>query len=295
MTLVVGQQFFQGIVMIADSRASVLGGGKIIPWRDNTQKIFRLQEHLFIGFAGDIEFAGSIIAFLIKQINERRKLGQLHLFYSKAPKLIKYAYKVLSDKFGEKRLVSFMVGGVDFRRPAPVKDSRGKVTSYLSIYDKKLFKLESPEFEMQASSIPNNPILIMGSGEPALVGLERDFEKLQFGINPSLPLSFHASLIGMTLRNKAKKLGIDTVGGLFQIMTIDNNGSRFLGYKSRSNFEIGEEEKNDELDVELIVKNGRLIQKNLISGKESLLLWPPEVLEIKDPSTDLFADIDGGI
>lgn len=71
MTLIYGQQFIDGIIITADSRASKLNPtGKYDPWKDNTQKIFRIKGHLFVSFCGDIDFAGSIISFLINEVRK---------------------------------------------------------------------------------------------------------------------------------------------------------------------------------------------------------------------------------
>ena len=101
-------------------------------------------------------------------------------------------------------------------------------------------------------------------------------------------LYFQAFLIDLILRRKIKELGIDTVGGLSQILIIEPKSSGFLQYKGKSDLD----DSTDILDIELIIKNDRLVQHNLITGKETPLLFPPEVMKIKDPESDLFADLD---
>ena len=78
-----------------------------------------------------------------------------------------------------------------------------------------------------------------------------------------LPLFFQASVIEHGLKEKIKELGIETVGGLFQMVTIDLNGSTFHQYKTRS-----PDNTSDELALKLIIKNGRDVQCNLKTGKE---------------------------
>ena len=287
MTLIAGQLFFQGLVLIADSRASTIKNGKIVPWRDNTQKIFLLSSHLGIGFAGDIEFAGSIISFLSSQIEKRPLLRNLHVFYSKGPKLIRYAYKILSEKTGEKRPVGFIVASLDPNRPEPIKNEIGQITGHIGIYDKKLFKISFPEDSFEEAKLILMPSLVLGSGEPAVRGKEDSLKKLLF-CSAMNSLYFQAFLIDLILRRKMKELGIDTVGGLSQILIIEPKSSGFLQYKGKSDLD----DSTDILDIELIIKNDRLVQHNLITGKETPLLFPPEVMKIKDPESDLFADLD---
>lgn len=285
MTVVIGQHFFQGIVVIADSRSSIQRDGSAIPWRDNTQKIFFLAGNLIISFAGDVEFAGTIISFIARQIEVKPKLGLLNVFVDKCPKLIKYAYDILTKEKGE-RPVSFILAGMDSSRPEQIKDEQGKLIGYTGIYDKKILKISSPYFTPQYVTV-SNPFVVMGSGALGVKGLEADFKKMQFG--QELPsLDYQASLMEIALRNKIRSLGISTVGGLSQIAIIDNQGPRFQQYKGkRQPFDAGD------LDVEMLIKNGRFIQRDLKTGKEVMLLYPPEVLSIKEDKSDLFAEFEG--
>jgi hypothetical protein len=287
MTLVVAQELFQGIVIIADSRASIMKNGEYTPWKDNTQKIFRLYKHLFISFSGDIEFAGSIIGFLLRQVAQRPKIGNIHIFHNKGPKLIRYAYEFLSQKRGYYPPLEFIIAGMDFTRPTKIKNEDGSVSN-LAIFDKVLFKFSCPDFSTEEATVVGSPILVMGSGDPAIGEKEREaLKKMQFDIRADLPLVFQASVMEYGIKEKIKELGIKTVGGLFQMVTIDLNGSTFHQYKTKSSNHI-----SDELDLELIIRNGRYIQRNLKTGKEIPLLIPPEVIKIKDPSVELFADLE---
>jgi len=288
MTVVLGQQFLQGVILMADCRASIQNGGSITPWRDNTQKVFFLDKHLIIGFAGDIDTAGSIIAFLGRQVHDRPKLGNIHIFARKAPALIKYAYEELSQnkKVGD---VAFIVAGVDFNRPERVLDVAGKVTGHMPSFDRKVFKLSSPDFLIHDTSVLESPIAIIGSGTPALTEeLEKSFKGLQFSFALAGSLAISATTISGILMSKAREVGIESVGGLMQIAVIENSGSGFVPYKSRS-----DSHKGPHLDLELSINaDGRFVQKNLITGAEVLVLSPPEVVQIKDPAIQLFADLE---
>lgn len=284
MTVVLGHHFFQGIVVVADSRSTLQKKGSIVALKDNAQKIFFLTPNIIIGFAGDIEFAGSIIPFLVQQIKIRPRLNLLNNFVLKSPKLIRYAYNILAKKKGH-RPIGFIIAGLDPSRPAPVKDKDGHVTGHLGIYDKKIFKISAPSF-IPIYANAADPIVIMGSGEPGIVGLEEDFRKMQFGqVLPSL--GFQAAIISTALMEKIKSLGISTVGGLAQIAIIDTMSSRFQPYQGKRD-PYGQ----GDLDVEMLIRNGRFIQKDLKTGKEMMLLYPPEVLQIKEEENDLFAELD---
>ncbi|MDD5031648.1 MAG: hypothetical protein PHR36_01220 [Patescibacteria group bacterium] len=283
MTVVISQHFFQGVVVIADSRSSKQENGVIIPWKDNTQKIFFLTPNLIISFSGDVEFAGTIISFIAEQIKIRPKLGLLNIFIGKGPKLIKYAYNKLVEEKGI-HSISFIIAGIDFSRPDQVKDEKGNVVGHVGIYDKKIFIVSSPSFNPRFASV-TNPFVIMGSGKLGIEGLEEDFKKMQFG--QVLPLDYHAILMEIALRGKIRSLGISTVGGLSQIAIIDNRGPHFLPYKGKR-----DPSAPGGLDVEMLVKDGRFIQKDLKTGKEVILLYPPEVINIKEDKSDLFAEIE---
>lgn len=238
---------------------------------------------IIIGFAGDIEFAGTIISFLARQIKIRPRLGLLNTFAEKSPKLIRYAYNILVKEKGH-HSIGFIIAGLDHSRPAQVKDKDGHVTDYIDIYDKKIFKISAPLF-IPIHVTVNNPLVIIGSGEPGIKGLEEDFKKMQFGkVLPSL--DFQAAIMSTSLMEKIKSLGISSVGGLAQIAIIDDQGPRFQQYQGKRN-PYGQ----GELDVEMLIRNGRFIQKDLKTGKEVMLLYPPEVLEIKEEESDLFAEL----
>ena len=280
MTVIYGQEFMQGIVMIADSRASKSDK----PWADNTQKIFRLGGHLFISFCGDIDFAGSIIEFLITQINHKKELSNPHIFFRKGPKLIKYAYDYLVLKSQRKPDIGFIVAGMDYDRPERVMEN-GKVTGYISnIFDKKTFKIYSPNFIPEEANFFKKPILALGSGAFLVNKFENDFKRLSNfgGIGP---LHYHAMIISGAIKEEAEKAGETSVGGLFQIVVIDTEGSRFVPYKSRSS------ENNDPnfLDLEMTMRDGRWVQRHLKTNKEVFLLHPPEVIKVNDDSAELFA------
>jgi hypothetical protein len=283
MTVVIAQHFFQGLIVVADSRSSKLKNGSWIPWRDNTQKIFFLTPSLIIAFSGDIEFAGTIISFVQRQIKIRPQIGLLHRFIDKGPKLIRYGYQYLAKKH-EARPVGFIVAGIDFSRASPLKDEKGNLIGRLPIYDKRIIKLVSPEFNLERATL-ENPFLIMGSGEIGVKGLEESLTDLQFGqmLNS---LDFQAMLIEILLREKIKFLGIDTVGGLSQIAIIDNNGPRFQNYKGKK-----DPDKDGDLDVEMVFQNGRFVQKDLKTGKEIVLLHPPEIIKIEEDDSELFAEL----
>ena len=177
------------------------------------------------------------------------------------------------------------MAGLDHSRPNQTKDAAGKFTGHIGIYDKKIFKVSAPSFDPQFVTI-SDPFVIMGSGEPGIKGLEEDFRKMQFG-HVSSSLSFYALIMAGALKDKIKSLGITTVGGLFQIAIIDNEGPRFQGYQGkRDTFSEGD------LDVEMLVKDGRFIQKDLKTGTEIMLLYPPEVVQIKEDKSSLFAGLD---
>lgn len=281
MTLVYGQLYFQGIVLLADSRTTfVRSDRKIVALQDNAQKIFRLAEHTFIAFSGDFEFANLILAFLYRNIEVNQRLNSLHYLFNKAPKILRYAYNILATEKKEKRPVSFMIAGMDHNRP--LRDKAGRPVG-IHLFDNKLLRISFPGFVIEDAT-HKNPILVMGSGEPAIEGNEDAFKDFQFG-QPILPLVNYAAIIDERLKQKVRELSINTVGGLFQIVTIDLGGSAFHPYQASSRPFSGK------MDVELIIDpdTGRYIQRNRTTGKEMPLLLPYEVLRQNNFETKLFA------
>lgn len=286
MTLVAGQLFFQGIVMTADSRVTVFKNNRIIALKDIGQKLFHFPNNIILGFCGDYDFATSILDFLSRQVEKRPKLQNIFIFYDKAPKLIRYAYEVLSQRKKLRPQVNFLIGGIDFKRPTIVKETGGKKIILGNILNGKLFAFYCPDF-IKKEANHEDSILVIGSGSPSKENTEKDLKKLQYSIRADLPLIHAASLISWALRNESKKLKIETVGGLFQVATIDLNGTAFHAYETRS-----EVNNSDELDLALFIRDGRYIQKNLKTGEEKPLLRPHEVINIEDPSDEIFADLE---
>lgn len=284
MTVVLGQHFMEGVAVMADCRASISKSGKVTPWRDNTQKVFFLNPEIVLGFAGDIGFAGSIISFVSHHMETKPEFGQPHVFSKKAPSVFKYAYKKLCEQTGSKPSVAFIIAGNDLSRKQKVVDKDGKFAGYVSITEKIVFKMSAPDFLPEFASIAK-PNVIIGSGTPGLEEIEKDLFSLQFNVNGG-DVTFGAVISDHALRENIKKKGIDTVGGLSQIAVIDNKGPRFIPYQGKR-----EAFSDGELDVEMIIRNGRFVQRDLVTGKEVELLFPPEVVSITDQGEELFADL----
>lgn len=285
MTIIIGQQFMGGIILISDSRASKAIGDKFFPWKDNTQKIFRLSPEMFIGFSGDIEFAGYIIAFLIEELIKKPELQKIKFFSIKGPKIIKHVYDSLTKQLKRSPSIDFIVCGMDYSRPARTVDENGKTIGYMEIYDKEVFKISSPLFLPDTTSF-ESPNIASGSGLPAFEVIKDEFAKHYlngaFGFNT--PLAYTAMVFADLISKKIKELGIDSVGGMIQIAVIDNQGIGYVPYQSRSSYN-----KGTGLDLEIYMNDsGRFIQRNLNTNKEIQLLFPPEVIKVKDMKIDLF-------
>lgn len=280
MTVVLGQRFMEGVAVIADCRASLSKSGKIFPWRDNTQKVFFLNTKIIIGFAGDIEFAGSMIAFVYHHMSSKPKFGQPHIFFKKVPGVLKYTYERLCEKTGRRPDVAFVVASNDLSRKQKVVDKDGKFTGYINLTEKIVFKAQAPYFTPELASI-KKPNVIIGSGTPGLGDIEKDLFDLQFKATGG-DVSFCVIISDHALRENIRKKGINTVGGLSQIAVIDSKGSRFIPYKGkRDPFDGGD------LDVEMTIRNKRFVQRDLVTGKEVELLFPPEVISIINEGEEL--------
>lgn len=281
MTVVIAQQFAEGIVIIADSRVSI---GED-PWADVAQKLFFLGPDLAIGFAGDIEFAGATIYGLSKIIKKKPELGVLDNFVKKAPEIMRLIWDAIPEPKA-KRSIGFIIAGLDRSKPQKVVDEKGKVIGYIpNMFEMSVIKLSSSENFLPRTVSFEEPFVIIGSGKGGIEGLEKDFRDLQNG-NFSEDLSFKAVVMETSLRQRIRDLGIDTVGGLSQIAVIGASGSHFVTYEGKKDL------KDLESHIELIHKNGRFIQKDHKTGKEVTLLHPAEVINLPDNVGELFAKLE---
>lgn len=93
----------------------------------------------------------------------------------------------------------------------------GKVISYMTnIFDKKTFKIESPDFKVVEASEFSKPV-ILGSGSSAINNLQKMVKDISnFGGFGNL--DSRALILSGRLKEEAEKLDINSVGGQFQIV-----------------------------------------------------------------------------
>ena len=113
MSVVAGASLFDGVLLLADTRASVPRRGLPPARIDNLQKLVFLTPSTVVGFVGDVATAGAILAQLVKQaksFTDRRRMHPL-LIEQWLPRLCRHVWN-RRERDPEQARVAFMVASV---------------------------------------------------------------------------------------------------------------------------------------------------------------------------------------
>lgn len=231
MTAVMAIDFLTHIIVIADCRISWSGN---YPPQDFLQKIYPFQINGLLAFAGDILSAQAIFKSIIK--SQPTNLDDISI-------CAKEAYRQIHDYPGRIVELLFVISSPDIDSSPPIVTNLPKNV---------LFKMVSPnfypirefDFLRIGKAINYNPeILLENRNSLCNLGLDPSTRKFQMGI------------VANSIGNQLAKLGENTVGGLFSVVTVSPNGVDFLQYS------IGEK-------YEMETENGRIIQHDLENNRK---------------------------
>jgi len=110
MTVVSGVSLFNGVMLGADTRVSILQPGRRTVRRDEAQKLFPLTNTTAIGFSGDVGTASLLVQELYRQMRRGRRVDPVSLGRW-LPRFFKTTYAAISRKQRVGR-VDFIVGSV---------------------------------------------------------------------------------------------------------------------------------------------------------------------------------------
>jgi len=78
MSVVAGCRLLDGVIILADSRATISVNGKTF-YLDNLQKILPFTPYIVIGFAGNVKVISKILLDLFELIKTKGKKGNLKI------------------------------------------------------------------------------------------------------------------------------------------------------------------------------------------------------------------------
>jgi 20S proteasome alpha/beta subunit len=197
-------RFDDGAVVMADSRATWVGG-PVAVFQDGLQKIISLGPRTGIAYAGDVPATELVIRQLRIRMRDRPRLQLLDKFASELPRITRHYLDVYRARTLRRPDLALILFGVT---------ASGKIG---------IWGYEAPRFTMRALQ---HGYLVAGSGRIVESFLAREFERLKK--EPDLKARADAMIIGF--EDALQRGGIETVGGLFQIVMLDRIGIRPLSY-----------------------------------------------------------------
>ena len=259
MTLVAACHFRDGAVILADSRATWLRAGVV---EDTLQKVLYVGPRTGLAFAGSVDVAACVTEALRKRGTLGAKKSNLYKIALDLPRIAKRCF----SRCAQKRPVSdcglaLVFVGVD---------GTGNVS---------LWYLKSPQFKL--TKLDHGPVAL-GSGADAVT----QYLAANFNSIDGLPdLKSRADALMGAMESELRKAGVDTVGGLFQVITVASDGIRPMSYGFTS---MDPESMTRSLSMRMV--SGKWVQTVEASGTDVPLAEPAAFLQRK-PSKVIVQDL----
>jgi Proteasome subunit len=298
MTVIAGVSLFNGVMLAADCRVSILRPGRRTVIRDEAQKVFALTPTTIIGFSGDVATASALMQELIHQIKRGRRSDPVSI-HQWLPRFFKASYAALKRK-GRVGRVDFMVGSVIPGRTNVIE--RQKVVDLMqeiAFGNPGIQRSFIPDIVMQVMMTnPAQTLVAMpgtiagvlctqsspafrpkylkplefaaiGSGQHATVQIKRTADWLLAGMPGNDFTESHA--LTSTLSQFIAENEIKDVGGMYPCLKVDQRGAGHLGAHHRFPFY--------EVSLTFDPTKYRWTQQNHTTGKKIELLYPREILK----------------
>ncbi|MDP3735755.1 MAG: hypothetical protein Q8R02_00100 [Hyphomonadaceae bacterium] len=308
MTVIAAVSLFDGVMLQADCRVTVSGGGGGVRHCDIAQKIFFLTPSLAIAFSGDVFAAAVLIPELRRQLRSRRHLDTESLLRW-IPRFLRAGYAKLRSPKRRPGQLNFIIAGANHGRENVVerariveimnKIARGQgvmqrswipsvlVTSLMTPASVShvtipgtvtpiLAYAQSPGFFLHR--VPPLSAVAIGTGGGAVVEMEKASDWL-FAAGDD-----HMTRMGLEwiVSDFAIDNGIETVGGMFPAIKLDKRGLTPLGSQ------VDLPTVSVSVDFDWATK--RWVQRNLTTGRELRLLRPEELVKSLPRASQRFDD-----
>lgn len=122
MTVIAGASLFNGVILLADTRATIQRHGKPDVHCDIAQKLFQIAPSTVVGFSGNVHAASNLLLSAMRQLEHRRRDDPFSLS-GWLPRLFRARYAAYANKHGSPS-VSFLVGSAVPGRPNIIERSR---------------------------------------------------------------------------------------------------------------------------------------------------------------------------
>jgi 20S proteasome alpha/beta subunit len=212
MTMVVGAQFEDGIVILSDSRATLVDpkSQKEISHHDAAQKLFPLTKHIVIGFAGSFASFVKAAAAIRRRISKKEKLQHITVLGPKLQNILKEEFKKIRGANAAESAVEIVIAGYS-KNQTPISN----IWVYRS----------SNHFKPTEIS---GSFCVIGSGTLVSSFIKEHWEEIK-----KLPdLKSRADWLIHNLESQLDKKEVSNIGGLFQVLLIKKDAVYPLHYGS---------------------------------------------------------------
>lgn len=244
MTVVAACQFRDGAVILADSRASWMKQGAR---QDALRKVLHITPRSALAYAGDV----AVAACIANGLRKRQGLGgskvSLYKVATDLPRIAKRCYARCMQRRADCG-IELVFSGID---------SSGVVS---------LWSMKSPQFKLAKIG----RFAALGSGADAVIPyLEKNFARLD-GL---ADLKSRADTLIGAMESELRRASVDTVGGLFQVITVAADGIRPMSYGFTS---MDPESAAPSLSITAV--KGNWVQRIEASGTDVPLVEPSAFL-----------------
>ncbi len=238
-------KFDDGAVLVSDSRASYELAGKLIP-NDSLQKILPIGKVRVFCYSGSVNIANKTLKQLKILNKQKREYRYLDGIVKKLPGLLKSIFASSPSKEKQSGL-SVIVGG---------KLLSGEV---------KFWVMYHPNFV----AVPIDSHHVIGSGSVVKTYLDSEIDRIK-GL-PNLKAKADALMVGLS--SELSKHGIESVGGMLQIVLVSKAGVQPLNY---GYVDLDPEAPPSSAYMEM--QNGQWIQHDFTKGQEIPVVTPAILL-----------------
>lgn len=301
MSVVIAAAFLDQAVLISDSRLTL--GDETT--HDVLKKIYQLGPHLAVGFtSNDVGVSTRIIQELTRYSKAARTSSTSYLL-SRLPRVANYHYQKLTSK--QRPPMSFSYAGIitdrydlmpnetAFNLFSKYKGSFSppeKLARYLLASKDGFIPLPPPIPVIAVQLLPENKtysfrnlgIDVRGSGSGIMSDIEPEVHKILL-CNDSWT---RVVMLQISIKDFCKKSGIKTVGGLNQVVSIDNNGVQPQSYSYRTANSDGSWSSGKRMEH----RSGGWVQIDLDTGRELPVLDNPLFFSSEDEN---FSALQGAI
>lgn len=253
MTLVLACRFLKSTAVIADCRVSYDGSQAV---DDNLQKLYQIEGKVVLGFTGPLAGAARVMDRIRRNSARHKRRKSASKLLSDLERWIRWEYRRIENPMDRKNL-SFLLASVEpgrrVRSTWRSQDGALRPTPswYARVPEQRTLVLR-PSTREPEKLVPERTGMckVLGVGQHARDQIEAQIREL-YGFSFRHP-GTQGVVVAQALMGLCMKMRIGTVGGLFQVAVLGQDGIQWFSYGGS--------------EVALRVENGGYVQVNNATG-----------------------------